>query len=168
MSGRLTGVARDLGELMSDISEDVYAAGWIRGNEWILWRALRNWRASGGPAYWDPASPDFADITEYMPKLDQVQRAAGGWVWFLMHPDERGGMQFVPEERWLRLVEANAARPHLENEELDRDVPGASSNLPSGPPTRSECTCTCHQGDRRARHMVACCRPDSTAPAVSR
>ncbi|MFJ1539226.1 hypothetical protein ACIODS_11855 [Micromonospora chalcea] len=122
MAHTLNGAANDLGEHMSDISEDVYAAGWIQGNEWILWRALQEWRREGR-AFWNPGSPHPWDISEHMPRLDRLHRQAGGWVWWLDYPGDRGGMQFVEGERWLRLVEAKRARPEARNEDLDRLVP---------------------------------------------
>ncbi|WP_433460726.1 hypothetical protein [Micromonospora sp. CA-248212] len=110
--------ANALGEHMSDISQEVYAAGWMRGTEWVLWQALTDWRATGR-AYWSPGSEFPGDITEHMPELDRLQKAAGGWVWWL------DGMQFVPEDRWLRLVAVREASPwgwQTENRELDAAV----------------------------------------------
>ncbi|MFI7608486.1 hypothetical protein ACIBTV_25500 [Micromonospora sp. NPDC049366] len=118
MNQQLTGPALALGNLMSDISEDVYAAGWIQNNEWILWRALLDWRKDGR-AYWAPGTQHAHDITEYMPELDRLQRESGGWVWWL------DGMTFVPETRWLALVQRRrdqaAAVP--DNAELHRALP---------------------------------------------
>ncbi len=39
---------------MSDISEYVFAAGWMQDCEWALWQALTDWRA-GRPAVWEHA-----------------------------------------------------------------------------------------------------------------
>lgn len=83
-------------EYMSDISEDVYAAGWMAHCEWDLWAALTAWRR-GERAVWARV-----DITDRMPRLDELSRTAGGWVWW---PDHCDDAEFVPMERWLNLVE---------------------------------------------------------------
>ncbi|MBQ1048474.1 hypothetical protein KBX50_08350 [Micromonospora sp. C51] len=109
--------AFQLGEHMSAISEDVYSASWIQGNEWTLWRALLDWRATGR-ALWDPKQPAFGDITEYMPRLDELKREAHGWVWWL-----NGRRQWVPIARWEQLVAARE-QAHLSNDQLDEQLPG--------------------------------------------
>lgn len=102
MIANLTGTARSLGVLMSRISEDVYGAGWLHDVEWELWKALLQWRQFGRDGW--PHSPEFGeDLALYMWELDWLQRQSGGWVWWL------DGEEFVPEERWLRLVEARGA-----------------------------------------------------------
>ncbi|MEV5819242.1 hypothetical protein AB0L22_08715 [Micromonospora haikouensis] len=109
-----------LGEHMSRISEAVYCAGWLTGTEWALWQALNDWRATGH-AYWTPGAEYPDDITAYMPSLDWLQKQADGWVWWL------DGRQFVPEERWLRLVAAREASRwgwQTRNCELDAAVNG--------------------------------------------
>ena len=120
MADTLEGVAYGLGEYMSSISECTYAAGWLTGTEWILWQALLTWRETG-EAYWSPNSEFPDEITRFMPALDALQKASGGWVWWL------DGMRFVPEERWLRLFDAWKCKPAsmrwgAENAELDREV----------------------------------------------
>ncbi|WP_328344887.1 hypothetical protein [Micromonospora sp. NBC_00421] len=112
--------ANALGEYMSHISEEVYAAGWLSGTEWVLWQALLDWRATGR-AYWSPGTEFPQNITELMPSLDWLQRQTGGWVWWL---DD--GMRFVPEARWGLLVVARDASRwgwQTRNEELDQAVP---------------------------------------------
>lgn len=37
---------QDLIDHMSDISEEVFAAGWMEGCEWELWDALRQYRTT--------------------------------------------------------------------------------------------------------------------------
>lgn len=113
--------AGKLAEHMSDISEDVYAAGWMAGTEWTLWAALQAWRNTGR-AYWSPGSEYPHEITDCMPELDRLQRQAGGWVWWLDTAPNGGGEVFVPEDRWLRLVAAREGRA-VENEVLNVKVP---------------------------------------------
>lgn len=106
--------AQALYAFMSDISENVYAAGWMADCEWSLWWALTSWRA-GQPAVWS-----FADITAHMPALDALHRAAGGWIWWLDYRDDRGGPQFVADERWARLVdERTREQGRISNERLN-------------------------------------------------
>lgn len=116
----LPGPAAALARLMSDISEEVYCAGWLIGTEWVLWRALLDWRKTGR-AYWSPGAEYPGDITEHMAAVDAVQKLAGGWIWWL------DGETFVPEERWLRLVQRMEASPRgwweLDNADLDREEP---------------------------------------------
>lgn len=106
--------AQQLRDHMSDISEHVYAAGWMADCEWHLWDALTVWR-TGDPAVWA-----FADITSWMPRLHELQQRCGGWIWWLDYPGARGGAQFVPEDRWRRLYEERErAQRHIANEQLD-------------------------------------------------
>lgn len=104
--------AGSLATLMSDISEEVYAAGWIEGCEWTLWDLLVGWRATE-VAVWARH-----DITDRMPELDRLQRTADGWVWW------RECMSFVEADRWRRLVAARKARGLLvpDNDVLDAEV----------------------------------------------
>lgn len=104
---------RALYEHLSDISEDVYAASWMSDCEWGIWQAYADWQA-GKPARWS-----FADITAHMPELDRLHREADGWIWWLNEP----GPQFVPLERWLRLV-AERERECVDNEGLALRVTG--------------------------------------------
>lgn len=144
MTDTLTGPAIPLGQHMSDISEDTHCAGWLIGTEWCLWRALQDWRATGR-AYWSPRALYPSDITEYMPRLDELQRQAAGWVWWLDVPDvAHGGMRFVTEDRWLRLVQAREANPSASNEELDLLVPAGAPRL-----TEGEAHAFNHQTDHR-------------------
>jgi hypothetical protein len=113
----LTGATLKLATLMSDVSEDVTAAGWLTGTEWTLWDALTEWRETGY-AYWGAAS-----IREYMPRLDELQRAAAGWIWWT----DAHGPTYVPESRWLRIFAAHERQPILArwkgNAELDKQIP---------------------------------------------
>lgn len=102
MRGTLPGIAADLAEYMSDISEELYAAGWISGLEWMLWPELCAYRMKAPPVR-------RHDVGEFMPRLDELQAAADGWVWWL----DGVGMQFVPAERWRQIVTIRTDRwPH--------------------------------------------------------
>lgn len=107
-----------LGEFMSDISEEQYAAGWLVNTEWILWRALMDWRQTSR-AFWSPGGGQFpGEITGHMSELDKLHRAADGWVWWL------DGMQFVPIRRWHMLVARRSLAVFQDsNAELARQAP---------------------------------------------
>lgn len=113
----LTGAALKLAEHISDVSEDVYAAGWMGGCEWPIWEALVDWRETGS-AFWGRQ-----DITEHMAQLDELQRAAAGWIWWT----DGVGATYIPEARWLRLFAANERQPSLArwkgNAALDKQIP---------------------------------------------
>lgn len=95
----LTGDAAALRDHMRSISEKMEFAGWLHGTEWVLWRCLLDWRSTGR-AVRNPYAEHPREVTHLMPRLDELQRLAAGWVWWL------DGYVFVPEDRWVRLVEA--------------------------------------------------------------
>lgn len=114
----LSSAAIKLRDFLSDISEDVYAAGWMADCEWDIWSAYQEWKA-GRPAKWS-----FADISAYMAELEQLHREAGGWIWWL---DHRGGEQFVADARWALLVAERAKEGgRISNEQLDARLAGDS------------------------------------------
>ncbi len=61
-----------------------------------------------------------------MPKLDEIQRQAGGWVWWL----DGCGEQFVPQERWDKLAVERAKEP-ISNERLNLRIPATAASRPS-------------------------------------
>ncbi|MFF5081633.1 hypothetical protein ACFY36_31680 [Actinoplanes sp. NPDC000266] len=107
--------AAALRDFISDVSEDVYAAGWMAGCEWDIWRAYTDW-LDGKPAVWA-----HADISAHMPALNRLHKAAGGWVWWLDDPDDEvDGERFVSTDRWLRLLDLRErAGRRISNEDLD-------------------------------------------------
>lgn len=107
----LEGATFTLARVMSDISEEVYCAGWMQNTEWVLWRALADWREKGR-AYWAPGSEFPGEITRHMPGLGALHQAADGWVWWL------DGETFVPAGTWWRLVKLRELHPHDSNERL--------------------------------------------------
>lgn len=56
-----------------------------------------------------------------MPRLDELQQACDGWIWWLDYPGD-GGEQYVGGSRWERLVAAHHARPGAPNETLNAEV----------------------------------------------
>lgn len=86
-----TRAADALLELMTDISEDHYSAGWMDGLEYSLWRGVI-YQRSGMP-YWYGIAPINPARLE---QLDKLSQAAGGWwAW-------DGSEVFVSMEDWLQ------------------------------------------------------------------
>lgn len=96
MSATLSQRATDLADYMSTISEDRFSAGWIHGLEWMLWHELSAWRRWTVPVH-------NLGIDDRLPHLDELQQAAGGWVWWL------DGRRFVSDARWRALCVARAS-----------------------------------------------------------
>lgn len=116
-----------LATCMSDVSEEEWSANWHAGLEWVLWQALEQWKAADadGDPHWRPAWPLPFGVTHFVPQLAKLHEAAGGWTWWLDNPlDGEPGPQWVPTERWRRLVAANTEHPDLDNDDLDKLVLG--------------------------------------------
>jgi len=98
----LTDDHRKLIDLMSDISEEAYYAGWIAENEYRLWAML--------------VEPDDshvyarAEVTaEQIAEMRRLSDRIGGWIEYVVGEDiERGawGERFVPLEAWLPRFKA--------------------------------------------------------------
>jgi len=84
---------RGLAEYMSSISEDAYAAGWIEGLEFDLWRAVQE-----GPFRYGRLLLTSAHTA----RLTELSAACDGWIRF----DEQIEEQFVPIEVWETLATA--------------------------------------------------------------
>ena len=82
----------DLRELMREISETAWSAGWMQDLEYSLWGYLEN----GSGAYGHMEIDD-----DLIRRLDDLSREAGGW--FVYGPS---GEQFVPLDRWKELYRA--------------------------------------------------------------
>jgi hypothetical protein len=91
-------------DLMSDISEDCYCAGWMMGNEYILWEILMNPNASRnyGQAIVTP---------EQIAILREISTEIGGWIRWRDEdeipalPLVEWGPVFCPMAEWLILYE---------------------------------------------------------------
>ncbi|MEU6549000.1 hypothetical protein ABZ915_01765 [Streptomyces sp. NPDC046915] len=94
----LTPGQRALAEVMSEVSELAYRAGWMRGCEFDVWRLLHeggNW--------------GMADAEQLAPLLAEVRAArdrAGCWI---VWGDDDPGEQAVPLAEWLPRYETWAA-----------------------------------------------------------
>ena len=90
--------ARELGEAMSEISEEYYCAGWLIGLEFSLWEMI-----AGGPRRFGMGDVTDAEIAN----LRRLADAAGGWcVW----RDDHGGESFAPLAEWAEMVRAERAK----------------------------------------------------------
>jgi len=100
----LTDKQTELYELMSDISEECWCAGWMQGNEFSLWRVVS-----------DPAAPrryGRGEISEQeATRLASLAEQIGGWVYW--HDDEhepdlpsdQWGPRFIEMKAWRALCE---------------------------------------------------------------
>jgi hypothetical protein len=100
-SPKLTPKQEALYQLMSDISEDCYCAGWMHGNEFTLWEIVSD--PSVDHEY-GRGSVDDDDIA----KLRELSAEIGGWIRWRnddddpLLPVEDWGPVFVPMDEWLR------------------------------------------------------------------
>ena len=92
MLNELTPTQRDLAELMSDISEHVWRAGWMMGLEYELWKELTS--ATNGSV------PALA-TQEQLERLSQLSKACGGWITF----DQEREELFVVLAEWVTRYE---------------------------------------------------------------
>lgn len=86
--------ARELRSLMSEISEDYYAAGWLVGLEFSLWHIVFEDNAQHfgfGPI-------SFKEIGKL---IELTQRCQGWWIW----SDEDGGCKFLNYDEWLPIYQ---------------------------------------------------------------
>jgi hypothetical protein len=89
MLSDLTPKQRALAEMMSDLSEEAYCAGWMSGLEYALWGALLGRRAEYGRL---PFSP------EEVARLRQLAQDCGGWIVF----DDATQETWLPTAEWER------------------------------------------------------------------
>jgi hypothetical protein len=86
--------ALELRSLMSDISEDHYAAGWLIGLEFDLWRLI-----------FEAPENTFGFSTlsfESRSKLIELTYRCKGW-W--IHSDTYGGRKFLTYDEWLPMYQ---------------------------------------------------------------
>lgn len=86
--------ARELVELMGEISEDHYAAGWLMGLEHSLWRL-----AFETPE--DTFGFSSLSMVERGKLIELTHRCQGWWVW----SERRGGRRFLTYDEWLPMYQ---------------------------------------------------------------
>jgi hypothetical protein len=86
-----------LAQMMCDLSQDCFCAGWIHNNEYRLWTAL----TTGHRAYGGAEIPERdANRMRYLHEL-----AGGWWIW----PEGEDSIRFVTTEEWLTIFAKNHA-----------------------------------------------------------
>ena len=108
---------RALYQLMSDISEDCYCAGWMIGNEFTLWEMVA-----------DPAAKrDYGqgEVKQWqIDDLRAISTEVGGWIRWRDDeedkdlPADEWGAVFAPMAEWLPLYERRMAQWAKLREEL--------------------------------------------------
>lgn len=90
------GAAKEkLRDLMSDISEDHYCAGWLIGLEFVLWRMVQGGSRHFGFGEVDPARVE---------KLRVLSRSVGGWwMWVDGETPLSSGEKFVEIAEWEKI-----------------------------------------------------------------
>ena len=89
---------QELYDLMSEISEDCWCAGWLIGNEFALWSAIQRGDLKYGPELIEKADLD---------RCAELSRLINGWIVWL--DDEHGlppaewGPYFVSMPEWLDI-----------------------------------------------------------------
>lgn len=85
-------IAHTLAARMSDISEDHYAAGWMHGLEYSLWKMVQG----------DSRNYGMGEVTEQeVAELRRLSDKCGGWIRW----DDRLGAVFMPRAEWLVLFD---------------------------------------------------------------
>lgn len=87
----LSDEAADLADLMSQISEEAFCAGWMSGLEHSLWEIIHSDRRSYGQTV----------LTEQqVSRLRSLSERCGGWIRY----DFEKGEVFVPRDVWIATV----------------------------------------------------------------
>jgi hypothetical protein len=84
---------RALAKFMSRLSEEAWHAGWMKGFEYDLWRAVVDGPFRIGQLTLSPA---------HVTRLKQLSDSCGGWIVF----DDVTEESFVPVSRWGRMYSA--------------------------------------------------------------
>lgn len=96
---------RELYELMSDISEDCYFAGWMNGLEYAIWGALQDGDRNYGMGEMD---------AEQLERCRTLAAELDGWVIWVDSDDDpelpvqEWGPRFVSMSDWLAKAAHNA------------------------------------------------------------
>lgn len=96
----------ELAYLMSEISEDHWAAGWMHYNEYALWAMVI-----------DPTKRRYGmrDVPEnQVARLKVLSEQIGGWIAYRVDPfspgaDIQKGEEFIPMAEWLEIFAKHEA-----------------------------------------------------------
>jgi len=98
----LTESQRELADVMSEISQFCWFAGWLSGTEYRLWRFMTD--PSDDEAWGNyPIPPDHRE------QLRQLSDSVGGWIYWRDGADvpfEEQGMTFIGLADWRQLYDA--------------------------------------------------------------
>ncbi len=101
----------ELAQLMSDISEQSYAAGWMSGNEYRIWSMLKNNILIDGA---------YSFSVEQRNNLIFLSKKIGGWIFW----DDETYYTFIDAEAWAHKYECDMPRvSQPENESPVEPVP---------------------------------------------
>jgi hypothetical protein len=95
---------RALYQLMSDISEDCYCAGWMTGNEYTLWEMVTDQAAERRYGMGEVEAQSIEDMRT-------ISAEVGGWIRWRDDdedkelPVEDWGPVFTPMAEWLPMYE---------------------------------------------------------------
>lgn len=98
----LTDAQWQLYDLMSQISEDCFCAGWIGNCEYDIWQALQQE---------DPWGPHHPMSPRHLRLCQKLSTEIEGWIYWAdgqTDPDlprDSWGARFAPMARWLTMVE---------------------------------------------------------------
>ncbi len=102
---QLTQKQQELADLMQEISEDCYCAGWISGLEYALWSFVLY---PSGPRNYGQRGVSLADIE----RLDKLSQEIGGWIHWLDSeeaPHQDWGEYFIPMDQWIEMYAKHTA-----------------------------------------------------------
>lgn len=88
-----------LRDLMSNLSEEHYCAGWLSGLEYSIWYLLFD---APDNAKFGMSTPDPVDLH----KIAVAAHNLGGWVIWDEHSDQE---RFIPLSEWIPKYEARIA-----------------------------------------------------------
>lgn len=91
----LTDTQWQLYDLMSQISEDCFCAGWADNCEYDIWQALQ---------HTDPWAPNHPMSPRLLRLCRKLSTEIDGWIYWVNEP------QFAPMARWQAMVEEKHER----------------------------------------------------------
>jgi hypothetical protein len=109
MSEAMNWKQRALYQLMSDISENCYCAGWMHGNEYTLWKMVADPTASRRYGQSEVTDEEIAE-------LKAISDDIGGWIRWHDDEDEpdlgaeEWGPRFEPLAEWQARYERHMAQ----------------------------------------------------------
>lgn len=116
---------RALYNLMSDISEECYCAGWMSQNEYTLWEMVVDPKAERRYGMGTVTDEQIADLVA-------ISTEVGGWIRWRDDDDDKNlpaedwGPVFTPMAEWLSMYERQkAAWARMREEMAARTAPGA-------------------------------------------